>query len=201
VDIEEYACSDEPPLPVRVLLAGRMLREKGVLYFVEAARRLRRRGVAAHFVLAGAPDPFNAGTVTEAELRNWVREGVVDWLGPCADMPSVIRSAHVICLPTYYREGVPRILLESAASGRALVTTDMPGCRDVVRDGVNGLVVPPHDVDALETALERMILDGGMRARMGAAARRVAEQEFALGPVLERFWSVYRSLGLTERAQ
>jgi glycosyltransferase involved in cell wall biosynthesis len=201
VDIVEYTASIEPPTPVRVLLAGRMLRQKGVLYFVEAARRLRRRGIQARFVLAGAPDSFNPGTVTEEELRGWSREGVVDWLGLRTDMPRVIRDAHVVCLPSYYREGVPRILLEAAASGRALVTTDMPGCRDVVRHGFNGLIVPAHDVDALEQALERVIVDGELRARLGAAGRRMVEQEFALQPVLEQFWDVYRSLGLTERAR
>jgi len=200
VDTNDYHPSDEPPGPVRVLLAARMLREKGVVYFVEVARRLQRQGVAARFVLAGAPDPFNNGSLTGAQLREWHQEGVVEWLGPRADMPQVLRDAHVVCLPSYYREGVPRILLEAAASARALVTTDMPGCREVVRDGVNGFVVPIHDIDALEGALKRLIVDRQLRARYGAAGRRIVEEEFALPRVLERFWSVYQSLGLPERA-
>jgi glycosyltransferase involved in cell wall biosynthesis len=200
VDTHEYVGVPEKPGPVQVLLAGRMLREKGVEYFVEAARRLRRRGVAARFVLAGVPDPFNAGTVTEQELRGWSAEGVVEWLGFQRDMPRLLRESHIVCLPTYYREGVPRILLEGAASARALIATDMPGCRDIVRNGVNGLLVPPHDVDALERALESLIADADLRARLGAAGRRIAEEEFALPLVLESFWELYRSLGLLERS-
>jgi len=200
VDVGEFAATAEPPGPVRVLLAGRLLREKGVVQFVDVARRLRRRGVEARFVLAGAPDPFSAGTVTEAELQGWSREQTVEWLGPRSDMPRVLRESHIVCLPSYYREDVPRILLEGAASARALVATDMPGCRDVVRNEINGLLIPPRDADALERALEKLIADGELRKRFGAAGRRIAETEYALPLVLEQFWSVYRSLGLEERA-
>lgn len=199
VDTEEFFASAEPATPVCVLMACRMLREKGVLYFVEAARRLKKRGVVARFLLVGAPDPFNRGSITEDELRAWSREGIVEWQGYQRDMPQVVRAAHILCLPTYYREGVPRILMEGAASGRALVTTDMPGCRDIVQDGVNGFVVPPHDVEALEAALERLITDAALRARLGAAGRTIAEQHFGLPRVLEQFWALYLAIGLQER--
>jgi glycosyltransferase involved in cell wall biosynthesis len=112
----------------------------------------------------------------------------------------VVRAAHILCLPTYYREGVPRILMEGAASGRALVTTDMPGCRDIVQDGINGFVVPPHDVEALEAALERLITDAALRARLGTAGRTIAEQYFSLPRVLEQFWALYLAIGLQERS-
>jgi glycosyltransferase involved in cell wall biosynthesis len=200
VDTDEFLPAPEPPPPVKVLMAGRMLREKGVLYFVESARRLKHRGIDAKFLLVGAPDTFNAGTISEAELKLWSEEGVVEWVGFRSDMPQVVRDAHVLCLPTYYREGVPRILIEGAASGRPLVTTNMPGCRDIVKDGVNGFVVPPHDVDALAEALERLVCDARLRAQFGAAGRTLAERRFALQIVLQQLWAVYVLVGLPGRS-
>ncbi len=196
VDTSEFCPAPEPAAPVLVLMAGRMLREKGVVYFVDAARRLRNRGLPARFLLVGIPDPFNPRSITEDELRAWSSEGIVEWLGYRHDMPQVVRDSHIVCLPTYYREGVPRILIEGAASARPLVTTDMPGCRDIVQDGINGIVVPPHDVDALEAALGKLISDAGLRARFGAEGRRIAEQQFALPLVLEKFWELYLAVGL-----
>ncbi|MEJ0084650.1 MAG: glycosyltransferase family 4 protein [Pseudomonadota bacterium] len=195
VDMQEYSASPEPAGEVCVLLASRMLSEKGVEYFVEAARTLKTRGIQARFLLVGMPDPFNPGSISEEQLEQWNREGVVEWQGFRRDMPQVVRAAHVVCLPTYYREGVPRILMEGAATGRPIVTTDMPGCRDIVHDGVNGLIVPPHDVRALTAALEKLILDPQLRARFGAAGRERAERMFALPKVLDRFWRLYVEIG------
>src|SRR5262249_29987808 len=145
VDTTEYHPTIEPAGPVRIVLASRMIREKGIEYFVEAARRLKFNGAHARFVLVGTPDPFNPSNLSEDQLRSWDREGIVEWQGFRRDMPRVLQEAHVVCLPTYYREGVPRILIEAAASGRPLVATDMPGCRDIVQNGVNGFTVPIHD--------------------------------------------------------
>lgn len=194
VDTSEYQSIAEPPGPPCIVLAGRMLREKGVDYFVEAARRLKRKGVEARFVLIGMPDPFNPGSIPETQLAAWNEEGIVQWHGFRRDMPEVLREAHIVCLPTYYREGVPRILMEAAACGRALVATDMPGCRDIVQDGINGLLVPPHDVERLSDALERLILDRELRGRMGAAGRALVERQFALPRVLDQFWQLYSTL-------
>jgi glycosyltransferase involved in cell wall biosynthesis len=194
VDTNEYRESEEVEGPVCILLAGRMLKEKGVEYFVEAARHLRARGRNARFLLIGTPDPFNPGTVAPGQLEEWTREGVIEWQGFRRDMPHAIAQAHIVCLPTFYREGVPRILMEGAACGRALVATDMPGCRDIVRDGLNGLLVPPHDVEALTNALDRLILDPVLRRRMARAGRVLAEECFALPRVLEQFWRLYMQL-------
>ena len=194
VDTSIYHPAAQVPGPVCVLLASRMLREKGVEYFVEAARRLKSRGAQARFVLIGVPDSFNPGSISEAQLRAWSDEGVVEWQGFRRDMPRALQEAHIVCLPTYYREGVPRILLEAAACGRAVVATDMPGCRDIVHDGVNGLIVPPHDVEKLVDALERLILDHDLRTRLGAAGRALVEQKFALPKVLDQFWQLYSEL-------
>jgi glycosyltransferase involved in cell wall biosynthesis len=194
VDTAIYAPTPEAPGSVTVLLASRMLREKGVEVFVEAARRLKRAGTSARFLLVGTPDPQNPGSIAESALEAWNQEGIVEWQGFRSDMPRVLHEAHIVCLPTYYREGVPRVLMEAAACGRPLVATDMPGCRDIVLDGVNGLIVAPHDVDALVAALERLIGDGELRVRLGAAGRKLVQQKFALPIVLEEFWRLYMKL-------
>ncbi len=194
VDTAEYVAAPERPNPVCVLLAGRMLREKGVEYFVEAARRLKRGPTPVRFLLIGMPDPFNPGSISEDKLQTWVKEGVVEWQGFRRDMPNALLDAHIVCLPTYYREGVPRILMEAASCGRPLVTTDMPGCRDIVKDGINGLIVPPHDVDALAEALRQLIENPGMRVRMGSSGRKLAQEHFALPKVLDEFWALYMRL-------
>jgi glycosyltransferase involved in cell wall biosynthesis len=194
VDTSVYRPTPEPAGPVCVLLASRMLREKGVEEFVAAAQRLKARGVHARFILAGTPDPFNPGSIPETQLETWSESGAVEWRGHQSDMPAVLAASHIVCLPTFYREGVPRILLEGAACARALVTTDMPGCRDIVQHGINGLVVPAHDVDRLADALERLILDPALRARLGAAGRALVERQFALPLILEQFWQIYSDL-------
>jgi glycosyltransferase involved in cell wall biosynthesis len=194
VDTSIYRPTPEPAGPVCVLLASRMLREKGIEYFVSAAERLRSRGSQARFVLVGTPDPFNPGSIDESRLRAWNDSGAVEWRGFESDMPKVLAAAHIVCLPTFYREGVPRILMEGAACARALVATDMPGCRDIVQNGVNGLLVPPHDVDKLAAALELLIDDAVLRVRFGAAGRTLVERRFALPLVLDQFWRIYSGL-------
>jgi glycosyltransferase involved in cell wall biosynthesis len=194
VDTAEYPLAMEPPGPVRVLLASRMLREKGVEYFVAAARKLKSDGSSARFVLVGTPDPHNPGSLTEEQLRAWHDEGVVEWQGFRRDMPRVLQEAHVVCLPTYYREGVPRILMEAASCGRPLVATNTPGCRDIVQDGVNGLLVAPHDVEGLTQALRRLVDDQNLRVRFGQASRALVERQFALPTVLDQFWRLYSQL-------
>ena len=194
VDTNIYTEAEESRGPVRVVFASRMLREKGVEYFVQAARQLRSKGIRAQFALVGMPDSFNPGSISEKQLRAWHEEGVVTWEGFRRDMPRVLQEAHVVCLPTYYREGVPRILLEAAACGRPIVTTDMAGCRDIVEHEVNGLIVAPHDVSGLATALERLIADRALRSRFGIASRDLVERRFALPRVLDEFWQLYSSL-------
>jgi glycosyltransferase involved in cell wall biosynthesis len=198
VDISRYIVAREPDGPVRVLLAARMLKSKGVLYFAEAAKRLRFKWPDAEFVLAGAPDPSNPDSLTRAELRALQDGGCITWLGQLADMPSALARSHVVALPTYYGEGVPKILIEAAACGRPAVTTDVPGCRDIVVNEETGLTVAPHDVDALTTALDRLIADASLRQRFGAAARRRVESGFDLETVLRQTMEIY-AMGLAAR--
>jgi glycosyltransferase involved in cell wall biosynthesis len=176
VDTVAFAPVPAPPPPVRVVLVARMIREKGVADFAAAARLLKGQ---AEFLLAGAPDPGNPNTVTEAELRAWEAEGILTWLGPQKDVAFLLRTAHIACQPSTYREGLPKSALEAMAAGLPLVATDIPGCREAVVDGVTGFLVPPRDPSALAAALAKLIADADLRARFGAAGRTRAEEHFA----------------------
>lgn len=180
-----------PPAPVRVVLAARMLRDKGVHEFVEAARLLRDRGVPVCCMLVGMPDAGNPSSLPLAQLEQWQREGVVQWLGHRDDMARVLRDSHIACLPSY-REGLPKFLLEAMACGLPVVSTDVPGCREAVQPGVTGLLVPPRDAGALAQALARLAEAPGERAAMGQAARTRAERLYACEEVAARTLALYR---------
>ena len=161
--------------------------------FVEAARQLGGVSSEARFVLAGDTDPSNPASISSQQLRAWVAEGVIEWRGWQDDMAAVYQSAHIACLPSY-REGLPKSLQEAAACGLPIVTTDVPGCREVVRDGENGILVPHRNVDALAKALLRLITDPALRARMGEAGRRIAENEFSVQRVIALTLAAYRTV-------
>jgi len=191
IDLERFKASAEPPGEVRVVLVARMLRDKGVGEFVEAARELKARGVQARFCLVGPPDEGNPASIAQARLEAWHSEGVIEWLGQRGDIPEVLAGCHVVCLPSY-REGLPKSLLEALAAGRPIVATDVPGCREVVRPGANGLLVPAKNTMALADALQSLIEDPGLRKTMGEAGRRLAEREFSLGKVVAAHLDLYR---------
>lgn len=178
----------------RVLLAARLLWDKGLAEYAEAARQLRSEGREVTFLLAGIPDPGNPASVPEATISDWVDEGLLQWLGHVADMPALLRTVDVVVLPSYYREGLPTSLIEAAACGLPLVTTDAPGCREVVTDGVDGLLVPVRDAGALARAIARLQDDAALRVRLGAAARAKALAQFDERIVIERTLAVYREL-------
>jgi glycosyltransferase involved in cell wall biosynthesis len=177
----------------RVVLPARLLWDKGLAEFVEAARILRGRGAAIDFLLAGDPDPGNPAAVPEAVIRGWVDEGLVQWLGHVSDMPALFRSVDCVALPSY-REGLPKGLIEAAACALPLVTTDVPGCREVVTDGEDGLLVPVKNGAALADAIARLEADPALRRRLGAAARAKALELFDERSVVERTLGVYREL-------
>jgi glycosyltransferase involved in cell wall biosynthesis len=191
VDVRAFSPSEEPEGVPVVLLASRLLWDKGVREFVEAARKLRGRGQACRFVLVGVPDKENPEAVPEATLRAWSAEGIVEWWGLRDDMPAVLRQAALVVLPSY-REGIPKILLEAAAGGRPIVTTDVSGCREVVRDGENGLLVPPRDASSLAEAIATLLRDRSLRERMGRRGREIAVSEFSEEVVIAATLSVYR---------
>lgn len=191
VDLAEFRPLPPPGGVVRVTMAARMLREKGVEIFVAAAGRLRAEGLAAEFCLVGDPDPMSPGTIARESLEQWNREGTVRWSGHRDDMPQVLTESHIVCLPTYYGEGLPKVLLEAAACGRPIVTTAIPGCSDIGRHEDNALLVPPRDTDALVAALRRLITDPGLRERLGRRGREIAEQEFGEARLVQQTVDVY----------
>ncbi len=197
VDVEKFQPVDAPPGPPVVALVGRMLRHKGVHEFVEAAHRLREAGVVARFVLIGHPDPENPSSIPLEQLRSWHGRNSVEWWGWREDMVSTWHQVHIACLPSYYREGLPKALLEAAACGLPIVTTDAVGCREAVRNGDNGLLVPVRDARALADALRMLISDASLRTRMGKQSRIRAEREFSSERVISETLVVYRSLADT----
>jgi len=197
VNCTAFRATSEPKPPVTVVLPARMLKSKGVPEFVEAARLLRARGIDARFLLAGRIDLDNSSAVQPGEIRAWEREGLVEWLGHCDNMPLLLERCHIVCLPGH-GEGLSKALAEGAAAARPIVTTDVAGCRDVVQPGVNGLLVPPRDPNSLAAALATLILDSSMRTRFGRAGRDMALARFDERLIIPRMLSLYRSLRETE---
>ncbi|MEO1766427.1 glycosyltransferase family 4 protein [Thiobacter aerophilum] len=191
VDTARFTPAPEPDGQTVVMLASRLLWDKGVGEFVEAAQALRGR---ARFVLVGAPDPDNPASVSQAQVQTWVESGVVEWWGRRSDMATTLAQAHIVCLPSSYREGLPKVLLEAMSVGRACITTDAPGCRDCVRDGDNGLLVPVKDAGALTAAIARLLDDPELRRRMGSRGRERAVAEFSQERVIEATLAVYREV-------
>ena len=173
-------------------MLARLLQEKGVYEYVEAARRLRREGVNARCQLLGGRDERNPRVVPLADLEAWQAEGVIDYLGEVADVREIMQKADVIVLPSFYREGMPRALLEGAAMCKAAIATDNVGCREVVRHGINGLLVPVRDVGALVEAMRCLVDDPVKRRRMGCAGREMILNEFDKPIVLKKILEIYR---------
>jgi len=179
--------------PMRVLLAARLLWDKGLAEYAQAARQLLAQGRPIRFLLAGTPDLGNPAAVPESAVRAWIDEGLIEWLGHVDDMPGLLASVDMVVLPSY-REGLPKTLIEAAACGLPLVTTDVPGCREVVRDGIDGLLVPVRDAEALAAAIARLQDDPVLARRLGVAARIRALAEFDERIVIERTIAVYHEL-------
>lgn len=194
VDTAVFSPTPEPSgIPV-VMLASRMLWDKGIKEFVEAARQLEARGVDARFVLVGDTDPHNPSAIPKEQLTAWHTEGVIEWWGQREDMPTVFSESHIICLPSFYGEGVPKVLIEAAASGRPIVTTNMPGCREIVKNGENGLLVPVRSTAELADAIQSLIENPELRQKMGARGREIVVSEFAVGKVVSETMTVYEEL-------
>jgi glycosyltransferase involved in cell wall biosynthesis len=193
VDVNTWVPVPEPTGVPVVILAARMLRDKGVVEFVEAAGLLRKAGVQARFVLVGDTDHGNPTAITVEQLRAWADTGNIEWWGHRADMQKTIGEAHVVCLPSL-REGVPKVLIEAAACGRPIVTTDAPGCREIVRHGENGLLVPVNNSKALADALRVMVQNPDVRLTMGRRGREIAVEEFSSERVIRETLGVYREL-------
>jgi glycosyltransferase involved in cell wall biosynthesis len=195
VDIDHFLPVEEPRQVPLIVLPARMLWDKGVQEFVDAAKILKAKGIQARFALVGNPDPGNPRSIPLDTLEKWNRDGSIEWWGWCEDMLAVYQAANVVCLPSY-REGTPKTLIEAAACGRAIVAADVPGCREVVKNEYNGLLVPVNDSNALAAALQRLILNPEERTLMGKNGRQLAIDEFSTQRVVAETLSVYNKVGL-----
>ena len=194
VDVKAFQPTPEPQGDPVVLLVARMLWIKGVGDFVQAANLLKARAVRARFALAGDTDLRSPSGIPLRQLEEWQDAGTVEWWGHQDEMRSVLERVTIVCLPSQGGEGVPKALLEAAASGRAIVTTDVPGCREIVHHGINGLVVPPRQPLALAEAIDTLLKSPEMRAEMAKRGREIAASQFSEEVVAAQTLSLYETL-------
>jgi glycosyltransferase involved in cell wall biosynthesis len=184
------------PLPVgtpKVVLIARMLWDKGVGEFVESAKLIKQRGIEVQFLLVGSIDEGNPKSIPVEQLGEWTRSGQVDWLGSRSDIPQLLEESRIVVLPSY-REGLPKTLIEAASAGRPIVTTDVPGCREVVQHGKNGILVSIRNAEQLADAIEKLIRDPELCRIMGRNGRQIAEQKFSVQRVVDETLDLYSEL-------
>lgn len=194
VDLKKFKPSNKEPEDMIVVFASRMLWDKGVGIFVEAARDLIAQNVVARFVLVGEPDRGNPNTVSKEQLLGWSKIPGIEWWGFHDDMEQVLDQASIVCLPTYYGEGVPKVLIEAAASGKPIVATEIPGCAEIVKQDYNGFLVPIKDANTLAQKILLLINDRNLRSRMGTNGRALAEKEFSIESVVVHTMDIYHEL-------
>lgn len=197
IDIEHFSPSPEPEGPPVALFVSRLLRDKGILELIEAARLLKAAGSDLIIRVVGDCDPANPNSVGEEAVAAWRREGIIEFLGRRNDIAELWRDAHIAVLPSY-REGTPKSLLEAAAGARPLVTTDVPGCRDLVPDGATGILVPARDPAALAEALSTLAEAQELRRQKGLAARRLVEERYANELVARQISRLYARMLATD---
>ena len=193
VDLNAFPFHPEVVGPVVVTLVSRILRDKGVLEFIDAASQLQTRVPEVVFQIVGEPDLGNPSSIPQREIDSWKSLSNVKYLGRRSDIADILKGSHIVCLPSY-REGLPKSLLEALSSGRPIITTDVPGCREVCDDGVNGLLVPARDSMALSNAIEKLAINPELRQAMGRAGRVRAESEFSNEIVCTQTLDLYRRL-------
>ncbi len=195
VDLELYNYSLEPDTEkIKVLMACRLLKEKGVYEYIEAAEKVGATRDNVEFLLAGAPDDGNPNSISQKELDQWAEKGIITPLGHCTNISEIFSDSHIFTLPSYYGEGVPKVLIEAAACGRPIITTNNPGCRDTVIDQETGILIPIRDADSLANALIKLIDDKQLRMRMGSGARVFAVNEFDVKSVINKHLDIYKEL-------
>lgn len=193
VDLQRFTPRPEPDGPIVVTMVSRMLWDKGVGELVTAARELRAQDPTLSVKLVGAPDPENPASIPVRQLREWCDEGVIDWLGHREDIPAIWAGSHIAVLPSY-REGLPKSLVEAAAGGRPMIATDAPGCRELVSDGFDGILVPVRDSRALAAAIQKLAEDADLRRYMGTNARGTIERGYGNARVSSETVSLYRDI-------
>ncbi|MBO8217673.1 glycosyltransferase family 4 protein [Prochlorococcus marinus] len=194
VDVNKYLFSKIPDTEPTILMASRLLVSKGVKEFIEAAKILKSKGIKIKFQLAGKPDVSNPLSISKIKIDNWVSKGYIEYLGYRDDIHKIIPKCHIVVLPSYYPEGLPKILCEAAACGRPVITTYEPGCQDSVENGVTGLLIKSRESKELANAIEKLISDPGLLNSMSLKARKRAEKFFDIKSVVESHIKLYRHL-------
>ncbi|MBT4668330.1 MAG: glycosyltransferase family 4 protein [Candidatus Ruthia sp.] len=193
VDLNQFITSPIPKGKVKIILVARMLWDKGIREFAQAATILKEQGEDVDFILVGSVDAGNPKSIPTQQLEQWHKSGVLNWLGERKDIAQLLAESHIAVLPSY-REGLPKSLIEAAAVGRAIVTTDVPGCREVVKDGENGFLVPAKDAKELSIAIQKLINNPKLLTSMGKKSRLMAEQEFSIQQIVEQTLKLYKTL-------
>lgn len=193
VDTDIFSPSSENSVKhnLTVLFFGRLLWDKGIEYLIDATKILKTEGIDFTLNLAGEPDMSNPSYINLEQLKKWENNGLINYLGYCSDMVEIIRASDLVVLPTYYREGVPLSLIEAASVGKPIVTTDMPGCREIVVDGKNGFLVPVKDSVALADKIREILLNKDLRVSFGQKSRERAINLFAKEIVAKRTIEIY----------
>jgi glycosyltransferase involved in cell wall biosynthesis len=194
VDLSKYSAMPEPDGIPTVLMASRLVKSKGPEIFVQAATKVKAMGIQARFLLAGEPDERSSGSISSSQLAQWRIDGNVELLGFRKDVRELIQSSNIIVHPSTYGEGIPKILIEAAACGRAIITTDHPGCREAVLDGQTGLLTAPKDVDALVAAIVKLVSSPSLRRKFGAKGRELAERDFSVDGIVAQHLQVYDAI-------
>lgn len=195
VDPDHYTYLIEPAGIPTIILAARLRWDKGVAEFIDAAKAAQAADIKARFVLVGKIDTADPKAITEQQIFAWIEQGICEWWGYQTDMRSVFAKSHIVCLPSKYREGVPKVLIEAAACGKPIVTTDMPGCREIVKDHVNGLLIAPGDSTALWLAIKSLLDNSELRKSMGLQGRQRVIEEFSIHTVISKTLQFYQANG------
>ena len=194
VDLKNFPFVAESARTPVISFAARLLIDKGVEVFVEASKILRHRNVVAEFWLIGEPDKGNRNSVSDAQLKQWHQAGLVELLGFREDIPSLFSQSNIVTLPSFYGEGLPKVLVEAAACGRVVITTDHPGCRDAIEPNSTGVLVPIKNAEALADAIQDLMDNPDKRRSMGKAGRALAEKEFSIQKIVMQHMDIYQEL-------
>lgn len=195
VDTKQFKPSVQPERDFTMLIATRMLWDKGVGVFVDSVKILKDRGIFVRGVLVGACDNQSLNAISTSQLQAWNDSGIVEWWGKRSDMPDVLNSADVICLPSNYGEGIPKVLIEAASCGKAIVTTDTPGCREIVVNDETGILIPVENPEALADAIERLTKNVDECKNMGHKGRQLVLDNYTVEKVISQTLDVYKING------
>ena len=193
VDINEFKFFPEKENQMVILFASRLLWTKGIDIFIQAAKKIKKEKTSAKFIIIGRFDHDNPARVLEKDIINWQNDDLIEYWGDVTNVADILATSNIVCLPTYYGEGVPKILIEAASCGRAIITTDVPGCNDIVKQNINGLLIPPRNVDALVDSIRLLINNNQLRKSMGRKGRDRVKEHFNIDLIVQQHLEVYNS--------